>query len=223
MTMPRKNRRNLIVDGVKYHWIERGHGKEHWLNLGYSSGCITFQEAPGRGACLFLVFIEYPTRRDLAEVIRFALQHGWQPSQNKPFYLGFSDAPARERFVVRTKDSEPLDPGFEETEDPKQRLNVHFKPQAMFEALPTRLAKGTLRFAVGEYLGPPEKHDEQRDLFLLVYQLLACRVLLVTYNTDDLVNDYRVMRVALEDYQQFPNPLVELPLPPGWRLPNATP
>lgn len=69
------------------------------------------------------------------------------------------------------------------TDDPKQRLSVHFKSQSMYEALPTRLAKGTSRFEVADYLGPPEKHDEQRDLFLLVFQLLGCGVLLVKYDT----------------------------------------
>src|SRR4051794_24146430 len=56
----------------------------------------------GKGRRLRIDLHGVPKPADIAEGIRFAIKHGWS---SEPFYIGFTDLPDVERFVVRSADS----------------------------------------------------------------------------------------------------------------------
>jgi hypothetical protein len=70
MTIPKKGRRRIIVDGAEYYYstaFER-------------SGRIVIQHGSGRGACLFIFPHSIMKPSHVAEAIRFGLFKGWTPS-----------------------------------------------------------------------------------------------------------------------------------------------
>jgi hypothetical protein len=94
MTLPANKRRNIVVDGRKFHWTP-GRKDDH--------GWITIQDATGAGAHVIIdpVWIMRPA--DVADAIRFAIANGWTPGvSGPPVYLGFCEPPLPVRFVVRT-------------------------------------------------------------------------------------------------------------------------
>ena len=97
MTLPKKSRSSIVVDDVTYHWTR-----------GRSPAClwVTVQHGSGHGALLRIDTVGIPMPNDIADGIRFAIKSGWEPKiGGKMFYLGFTDQPGFERFVVRAHDS----------------------------------------------------------------------------------------------------------------------
>ncbi|MDB5344721.1 MAG: hypothetical protein JWP89_3098 [Schlesneria sp.] len=99
MTIPKKSRRTISVDNVKYHWT-RGHTRRT------ENGWVTVQQADGHGSLLRIDLYGIPKPIDISEGIRFAIANGWNPSKSdQMFYLGFTDQPGHKRFIVRSADS----------------------------------------------------------------------------------------------------------------------
>jgi hypothetical protein len=72
MTLPRKGRRSITVDGRAYHYqiaIER-------------SERVVVQSADGKGAFLFVLPFALVKPSHVANAIRFAFSRGWTPTQN---------------------------------------------------------------------------------------------------------------------------------------------
>ena len=99
MTLPKKSRSSIVVDDVTFHWT-RGRAPEClW---------VTVQHGSGHGSLLRIDTVGVPLPNDIADGIRFAIASGWNPeSGGKMFYLGFTDQPNNDRFVVRAHDSPP--------------------------------------------------------------------------------------------------------------------
>jgi hypothetical protein len=67
---------------------------------------VTVQHASGVGSLLRIDTYGIPKPKDIADAIRFALQSGWVPeSGGEMFFIGFTDRPDHERFVLRSHDS----------------------------------------------------------------------------------------------------------------------
>ena len=99
MTLPKKNRQSIVVLGETYHWT-RGRSPENMW--------ITIQHGSGQGALIRMDAVGMPMPSDIAEAIRFAQKHGWQPTQGgEPFYLGFTDRKNHPRLVVRQDHERP--------------------------------------------------------------------------------------------------------------------
>ncbi len=97
MTLPKKSRKVIVVDGVTFHWTRGKIPENMW---------VTVQHGSGHGSLLRIDLYGVPLPNDIADGIRFALRSGWVPeSAGEMFYLGFTDLPNHDRFVVRSKDS----------------------------------------------------------------------------------------------------------------------
>ncbi len=103
MTLPKKNRRDLSVDGVDFHWTI-GSRDDH------RRGTATVQHASGTGAKLIIDPLGAVRPDDVAGAIRFAVSHGWNPTDAGPnFWIGFDDSRASaDRFVLRKESDEPF-------------------------------------------------------------------------------------------------------------------
>ena len=102
MTLPQKNRRQINVDGVEFHWTI-GTRNDH------RRGTATVQHASGSGARLIIDPVGILRSDDVAGGIRFAISHGWDPIASGPnFWVGFDDGCASlDRFVLRNESDEP--------------------------------------------------------------------------------------------------------------------
>ncbi len=99
MTIPKKSRRKISVDDATYYWT-RGRNRRA------ENGWITVQREPGTGSLLRIDLYGIPNPVDITEGIRFAIANGWKSSKSEQmFYLGFTDQPGTERFVVRSATS----------------------------------------------------------------------------------------------------------------------
>jgi len=94
MALPKRNRRVIVVDGVRYHWTRGRTPENMW---------VTAQLANGRGSLLRIDLYGVPTPAEITEAIRFAIAHGWLPMErHEVFYLGFTKQRDSERFVLRS-------------------------------------------------------------------------------------------------------------------------
>ena len=102
MTLPKKNRRAIVVDSVQYHWTI-GTRDDH------RRGTATVQSSSGQGAKLIIDPVGLLTPRSIAEAIRFAISNGWNPLDAGPsHWLGFCEArDGSTHFVVRRADDPP--------------------------------------------------------------------------------------------------------------------
>jgi len=86
MSFPRRHTRKIIVDGIVYHWhlnADFDSRFEAWIVIGQK----------GNAGQLILLDPYHPGfvigPRAVAEAIRFARAHGWQPAiPGKPIHLG---------------------------------------------------------------------------------------------------------------------------------------
>lgn len=69
MTLPKKKRRHIEVDGVTYHYLVRFEKSER----------AVIQLDSGRGACLFVFPHSIMQPKHVADSIRFGIQMGWNP------------------------------------------------------------------------------------------------------------------------------------------------
>ncbi|EMI40865.1 hypothetical protein [Rhodopirellula sp. SWK7] len=102
MSLPRRNRRNVYINDVHYHWVKGSRGDN-------GRGVVTIQLAAGDGSKLMVD--PYGRIRDdeIPDAIRFALSAGWQPSDaGPPFWIGFADHVAPTScFALRTAKDPP--------------------------------------------------------------------------------------------------------------------
>jgi hypothetical protein len=194
MTMPRKNRRNIVVDMVKYHWSNRSRGA--W------SEWIFIQQATGRGPLLKLDCCGVPSLPQLAAGIRFALQQGWDPIRGKPCYLGFKDDSPEGSFVVRDAKSGSYWREFIIT-DPTQWRTSAYAVKPLLKSLSTELYPERNRAELLQYLGPPDKHDPCRDMYMLYFNMPRCIELVIHYSATNRLLSYRLSWVKTEEYGKF--------------------
>lgn len=71
MTLPRKHRRSIEVDGTRYHYCIRFSRSER----------AVIQHANGEGACLFVFPHTTMKPKQIADAIRFGIDRGWNPGQ----------------------------------------------------------------------------------------------------------------------------------------------
>lgn len=72
MAFPKKNTRNLIVDGREFHWhTETDSAVDH------GAARATIRAVSG-GPILHYCMLEFPSAAEAAEMIRFAQEHGWE-------------------------------------------------------------------------------------------------------------------------------------------------
>jgi hypothetical protein len=102
MTLPKRNRRNIYINGVHYHWVKGSRGDN-------GRGVVTVQLADGDGAKLLIDPFGQIRDHELPDAIRFALDAGWQPTESgAPIWVGFTDSvDLRKRFVLRNASDPP--------------------------------------------------------------------------------------------------------------------
>ena len=103
VTLPKRNRRDIVVDDVAYHWTI-GTKDDH------RRGTATVQHAPGRGARLIIDVVGTLLPADVANAIRFAIELGWKPAESgQEVWIGFCDeySETDKRFVARTASDPP--------------------------------------------------------------------------------------------------------------------
>ena len=71
MALPSKNRRSIVVDGTKYHWVYDG------FRLAGRDAYIAVQNADGNGRKLYLRWIGLALPRFVRDAIQFANRNGW--------------------------------------------------------------------------------------------------------------------------------------------------
>lgn len=77
MTFPRKLRRCVTVDTVKYHYCERYDRCERTV----------IRRADNTGSCIFVLELSTATRRRIENAVRYAIQHDWNnPTSMKVDY-----------------------------------------------------------------------------------------------------------------------------------------
>jgi hypothetical protein len=80
MTLPKKERRTIEVDGVTYHYRIRLHKSER----------AVIQHSVGQGACLFVFPHSIMRPKHVADTIRFAIKRGWKPGKTgEDFWFAF--------------------------------------------------------------------------------------------------------------------------------------
>lgn len=90
MTMPKKSRRSICVDGESFHWVERV------MQFGH----LTIQHASGAGSCLIVLPLDIMLPAEMADGIRYAKRSGWQPrTPDANVWIGFQLAEPRFRIV----------------------------------------------------------------------------------------------------------------------------
>jgi hypothetical protein len=97
MTLPRKGRRSITVDGDVYHWVVRFE----------RSGHVVIQHSTGQGPCLIVEPLDVMEPRHIADAVRFAIGKGWMPQGPQPnFWMGFNNdanQPRYEQILPNTK------------------------------------------------------------------------------------------------------------------------
>ena len=113
MTLPRRNRRNTIIDSVHYHWIKGSRGDN-------GRGVVTVQHSVCNGAKLMIDPFGQIRDNEIPDAIRFALGNGWRSTEpGPPMWIGFADSENIEtRFVLRNAKDPPY------WRDPARLLNA---------------------------------------------------------------------------------------------------
>lgn len=74
LTLPKKNRRDIVVDGHSYHW------QFHPLRLQGKDSFICVQDASGRGPLLKIQWLGIALPNHVETAIRYAIKNGWVSS-----------------------------------------------------------------------------------------------------------------------------------------------
>jgi len=87
MTMPKRGTRKLVVDGREFAWhLSPGDADE----LGTAPATVAAAE--GSGVLHYWPAEGFPSPREAAEVVRFALTAGWEPLPHAPtIWVGKTD------------------------------------------------------------------------------------------------------------------------------------
>jgi hypothetical protein len=102
MSLPRRNRRNVTVHDVHFHWVKGSRGDN-------GRGVVTVQHANGTGSKLMIDPYGRISDNEVPDAIRFAASSGWKPDEpGPPFWVGFADRiPPHCRFVLRDAGDPP--------------------------------------------------------------------------------------------------------------------
>ena len=113
MALPSRNRRNVTVDGIHYHWVKGSRGDN-------GRGVVTVQHANGTGSKLMIDPYGRIIGDEVPDGIRFAILNGWNPLESgPPFCIGFADRISTEsRFVLRCATDPPYWMEFDESSLP---------------------------------------------------------------------------------------------------------
>lgn len=80
MTLPKKGRRSIHVDGDDFHWVVQFD----------RSGHVIIQHASGRGSCVVIEPLDIMQPSHVAAALRFAIASGWSPGDSGAnVWLGF--------------------------------------------------------------------------------------------------------------------------------------
>ena len=82
MTLPKKNRRNIVVDGHKYHW------QFDPFRLWGNDSFVCVQDASGRGPLLKMQWVGIALPKHVESAIQFAQKNGWKPDGDKILEIG---------------------------------------------------------------------------------------------------------------------------------------
>lgn len=77
MTFPRRGTRVLVVEGRRFLW----HMSPKDIDYG---ALATIGVENGRGILHYWPADDFPSPREAAEIVRFALSHGWSPDDPGP-------------------------------------------------------------------------------------------------------------------------------------------
>ncbi len=122
MALPKRNRRNVKVRNLSYHWVKGSRGDN-------GRGAATVQHSNGCGARLIIDPYGTIIYDVVPYAIEFALDNGWNPLESgKPFLIAYSwilEPPAC--FALRSKNDPPFwnDPRRKEIE--RGIRDRHFK------------------------------------------------------------------------------------------------
>jgi hypothetical protein len=72
MTLPKRNRRNIVVDGHAYHW------QFDPFRLWGNDSFVCVQDATGRGPLLKMQWVGIALPKHIEAAIRFATLNGWR-------------------------------------------------------------------------------------------------------------------------------------------------
>jgi len=95
MTLPKKGRRNITVDGLQYHW-----GFDPFRLFGNDS-FICVQDATGHGPLLKIQWVGIALPSHIESAIRFALGHGWTPIIGEILEIGADSRTDRVAFEIK--------------------------------------------------------------------------------------------------------------------------
>ena len=99
MTLPKRNRHDIVIDGVKLHYNYnpyRLHGRESWV-------CV--QDASGHGPLLKIQWIGNSVLPHLVEAaIRYGMSQGWKPNSGTEFDIGIDCRNQLTQFEMKPDD-----------------------------------------------------------------------------------------------------------------------
>ena len=95
MTLPKKNRRNIVVDGHAYHW------KFDPFRLWGNDSFICVQDATGHGPLLRMQWVGIALPNHIESAIRYSLSNGWNPTDGGIVEIGANSNV--EPVIFRTK------------------------------------------------------------------------------------------------------------------------
>ncbi len=82
MTLPRKNRRTIVVDGHTYHW------QFDPFRLWGNDSFVCVQDGTGRGPLLKMQWVGIALPNHIEAAIRFAHANGWRPNGKNILEIG---------------------------------------------------------------------------------------------------------------------------------------
>ena len=95
MALPSKNRRTIVVDGTRYHWVYDG------FRLQGKDSYIAIQNADGNGRKLYLRWIGLALPRFVCEAIQFAVQNGWRSDGKTDMEIGCDSFANPTEFLLK--------------------------------------------------------------------------------------------------------------------------
>ena len=95
MTLPKKNRRDIVVDGHDYHW------QFNPFRLWGNDSFVCVQDASGRGALLKMQWLGIALPKHIELAIRFALSNGWNPGGTNIVEIGANSIDDPVKFQIK--------------------------------------------------------------------------------------------------------------------------
>jgi hypothetical protein len=99
MTLPKKYRRNIVVDDHKFHW------HFHPYRFGVHSSFICVQDASGTGPLLKIQWVGIALPNHVESAIRFAWETGWDPQGKQILEIGVNSLKEPVTFCIKPADA----------------------------------------------------------------------------------------------------------------------